>query len=185
MEHDGTERFQYHREKFKNLVHYICRSCKPDELGSVKLNKVLYFADMLNYVRTSQPMTGARYVRQNFGPTAHPLLPILGELINEGAIKVKDVNYYGFLKREYQSMRDPDQDLLSDDEKVLVADMIEFVCRQNTAMSISDFSHKAAWELARPGEHLPYFTVFSFYPVEVTDADVQWGREEAQQVVAA
>lgn len=185
MIRNEPERFQFHRQKFKNLVHYICMSCKPVELGSVKLNKVLYFSDMLNYVRTSQPMTGARYVCQNFGPTAHPLLSILEELANEGSVEVTTVNYFGFLKREYRSLRDPDEDLLSDDEKELVNEMIEFVCRQNTAVSISDFSHGAAWKMAQPGESLPYFTVFSFVPVEITDADVEWGTEEARRVVAA
>ena len=58
------------REKFRSLVHYVCWRCADDpaKLGRVKLNKILWLTDFTSYYETGKPMTGARYVKRQFGP---------------------------------------------------------------------------------------------------------------------
>lgn len=34
---------QFSRQKFKDVIHYVVANTRPDELGRVKLHKVLYF----------------------------------------------------------------------------------------------------------------------------------------------
>lgn len=41
----------YNAEKFKALVHYICWKVEdPRQLGATKLNKILWFSDVLTYL---------------------------------------------------------------------------------------------------------------------------------------
>jgi hypothetical protein len=177
-------RFQFDREKFKDVVHYICAACSPDKLGNVKLHKTLYYADMLFYVKSGRPITGAVYQKQQFGPTAAWLSAALRELERDGRLRIDDVEFYGFRKKAYESRREPNLSRLPDEEKEYVDAAIKFVCHDHTAREISDFSHSGVWEAADMGEELPYYTAFSLFPVEITDDDVAWGTAEAQKIVA-
>jgi hypothetical protein len=62
-------------QKLKDVVHYICAQCRQDELGNVKLHKILYFADMLHFLGSNRPLTGVEYQKQSFGPVAR-LVPL-------------------------------------------------------------------------------------------------------------
>ena len=61
----ASHRARFNRVKFKALVHYICWRCEdPRLLGTVKLNKVLWYAERIWYFRTGQPIVGATYLKQ-------------------------------------------------------------------------------------------------------------------------
>lgn len=177
-------RFQFDREKFKNVVHYVCASCDNQKLGNVKLHKVLYFADMLFYVQEGRPITGATYQKQQFGPTASYLTRALRELESNGAIEISDEDFYGFRKKSYKSLREPNLNRLSDAEKQHIDSMVGTICYDMTAKEISDISHGVAWSAAQIGEELPYVTALSLFPVEISDEDIEWGVEEASKIVA-
>src|SRR5260370_28750131 len=82
-------------KKFKSLVHYICWTCAdPTKLGAVKLNKVLWRADFRAYLELGQPVTGATYVKRQFGPVPSDILPTLRELEAEGNLSIRDVEYF-------------------------------------------------------------------------------------------
>src|SRR5687767_11549584 len=84
-------RVKFDRDRFKSLVHYICWRCEdPRILGSVKLNKVLWYTDRIHYLRAGQPVTGATYVKQQSGPTARALSPVIAELEKEGAVATRE-----------------------------------------------------------------------------------------------
>jgi uncharacterized phage-associated protein len=176
--------FQFNRELFKDVVHYVCASCPPDKLGNVKLHKVLYFADMLFYVKRGRPITGASYQKQRFGPTAPYLSAALKELEKESRLKIEDAEFFGFRKKQYRSLRDPDTSRIGTDERQFIDVIIKFVCHDHSAKQISELSHTEAWEVARLGEELPYYTAFSLFPVEITDEDVAWGTAEAEGIVS-
>ena len=93
------ENFQFDREKFKDVVHFaIHRATErhgPEALGNTKLHKIAYYADMLWFVAKGQPLTGAEYQRQRFGPTARHLTKCLAELEAAGRIRTTKRNYYG------------------------------------------------------------------------------------------
>ena len=79
----------FDREKFKRLVHYVIwRAGKRDWFGAVKLNKVLWFSDTEAFAHTGEPITGATYTRQQFGPVPKAIMPIRDELQREGAITI-------------------------------------------------------------------------------------------------
>lgn len=176
------ESFQFDREKFKALVHYVCATCPADQLGAVKLNKVLYFSDMIHFATRGAPVTGATYRKRPLGPTTDQLLSAICELERAGAIYVEDVNYFGYIKKQYSSLTQPDISRLNDDERALVDEVIDFVCRNNTARTISEFSHNRAWEIAEPGAEIPYHTAFLMFPTHVSPEAFEWAARERKDI---
>lgn len=104
------------RQKLKDVVHYVCASCHQDELGNVKLHKILYFADMLNFLSTNKPLTGVEYQKQSFGPVARHLSWAVNELDKEGTIRIQKRDYFGFKKTDYFSLREPSTTRLTNTE---------------------------------------------------------------------
>jgi hypothetical protein len=171
---------QFDREKFKETVLYIITHCDADHLGAVKLHKCLYFSDMLHFAFYGAPITGSQYRKRPFGPTSDDLLPALNDLSRAGAIDVQDVNYFGYRKKEYVGLRDPDSSRFNEHEQGLLNDVIEFVCRGNTAKTISEFSHNRAWEKAEYGAELPYHTAFYLLPMQVSEEAKEWASKEVE-----
>jgi len=177
------------REKFKSLVHYVCWSSRndPAQLGAVKLNKALWLSDFQAFLHFGKAITGARYVKRKFGPVPKPILPVLRELEEEGALSVRETSYFGRTKKEFIVHRDASNIFLTPEEDKLVAQVIEYVCELNTAASISNESHDHVWKAAADGEEIPYFTVFSRQGT-LTAEDYRWAYAQlssAQQLAVA
>lgn len=176
--------YAFDRDKFKFVVHYICARCRPEELGNVKLHKILYFADMINFMSTGRPLTGVEYQKQQFGPTARHLSWALKELSAEGKLKIDRRDYFGFPKTDYITLKMPDSKILSNEEAQILHDTIDFVCA-HSAREISELSHMAPWEAVQLGDVIPYHSAYGMVPAEVTDADVARGVAEARRIRAA
>jgi uncharacterized phage-associated protein len=176
------ENFQLDRERFKEVVHYAVHYAGSrygvEALGNVKLHKILYFADMLHYLDTGRPLTGADYLRQKFGPTARHLSRELKALEQEGRLSVSKRRYYGFPKSDYRSLQEPTKHRVSREQVGLVEEIVDFVCAR-TAVEISDFSHDDVCSSVPIGERIPYYAAFAMFPVEVTDADIEDATAEA------
>ncbi|HYL33875.1 MAG TPA: Panacea domain-containing protein [Stellaceae bacterium] len=175
---------QFDRQKFKEVILYICARTARDRLGAVKLNKTLYYSDMLQFAFTGHPITGAKYRKRPFGPTADDVLPALRGLVKEGALKIETEKYFGYTKTIYVPLREPDESQLHESERSLLNDAIEFVCNQNTAKTISEFSHNMAWEMVTMGEEIPYHSAFSLFPLEVSLEATDWANSVAPEIEA-
>ena len=183
-------RFKLNKEKLKHAVCFVVENCDQSDLGAVKLHKILYYSDMLFYLETGKPITGATYRKRPFGPTCDTLLKVLPELEAEGTIGIKEKNYFGYMKKEYISLRKCNYSSLSTDETEVLRSMVNFVCQNNTAKTISDFSHDIVWEMVDFGQDIPYHSVLNWLPTEVTDqlvddAENLWGEFESQRPVRA
>ncbi len=179
--HDRSLEPELDRQKLKSVVHYICHQCRPEELGNVKLHKILYFADMLHFMDTGRALTGAKYQKQQFGPVATHLTSALSELVRDQIVEVRTRDYFGFPKTDYVSLCVPPVAALSNIEKQLIEDVIDFVCAR-TNKEISELSHNEAWHTAAMGETIPYFTVYGWMPGEVTDADLEFATQDARRI---
>ena len=163
---------KFDQERFKNVVHFVISRCDPAHLGNVKLHKILYFADLLHFMNNGMPLTGVDYLKQQFGPTARNLGAAVDELSREGRVSVSVRKYYGFEKKDYVSLEEPDPTVIGNEAQALLNDVIDYVCGKS-AKEISELSHDRAWEAARMGERIPYAAVFGLQPVEVTEKDIQ------------
>ena len=176
---------QFDRTKLKTVLLYTMNKCEASNLGAVKLHKVLYYADMLHYACVGTPITGSTYRKRPLGPTCYQLLPTLRELKNQGAVEIREVDYFGYRKKEYIAVESPQIDRLSHFEVMLLDEVIDFVCFNNSAKTISEFSHNRAWEIAEFGEVLPYNSVFSIFPTQVSPEAMEWAAGEVAALEAS
>jgi hypothetical protein len=175
------ENVQFDRAKLKDAIHYICARCPADELGKVKLHKILCFADMIHFVGTGSPLTGVQYQEQKFGPMAEHLNWAIAELQGESRLRVERRDYFGFEKMEYHALGEVDASRLSEAGQRALDDVIDFV-RRRSAKAISELSHTAAWDAVEIGDTIPYYSAFGLFPAAVTDADVEAAADEARRI---
>jgi len=176
---------KYNRDKMRAVILRVCHSCNPSDLGAVKLNKVLYFLDMISYAHRRQAVTGATYRKRPNGPTSDQLLFLLRDMQEQGEIHVDDVDYHGFIKKHYVALVDEPAGILTNEETAILDDVIDFVCRRNTAKSISDYSHKLPWELAEMGDVIEYHTAILLFPNEPSPKAFELAKEGAKEVEAS
>ena len=144
-----------HTDKFKSIVHTIIHDCDhPMKLGAIRLNKILWFADVIAYRETGESITGATYVRRHKGPVPARIVDVLGELQQEGKIEVKEPKSK-YAPREFRSLKGPVQDNLSKDEKDLIDLCRNHICNNFSAGEISELTHNHIWGAARDGEEIP------------------------------
>lgn len=173
------------RELLKSVVLYVCRTVRnPDKLGKVKLHKVLWFAETQAMIRTASPITGVEFIKHEHGPFAPVLESIVQELQAEGRLSVRSVPYLGFEKTEYVAKVDANVSELTDKQLRLIDSVIQSVCDDHTATSISDRSHQEIWEMAAMYEPLPVETALVSRLLPITDEDLAWARDEYTQLNA-
>lgn len=160
------DQFQFDRDKMRAVVLHVCHSCDASDVGAVKLHKVLYFFDMLHYAQQGRPVTGATYRKRPMGPTSDQLLFVLRDMERMGELKSSKVDYFGYIKHEYEAVVPDRSSIFSEAELGLLDDIIDFVCRKNSAKTISDYSHKLPWEMADNGGIIPYRSAMLLFPQE-------------------
>ncbi len=168
--------------KLNTAVHYIISRCQPDELGATKLNKILWYSDIACYERTGSSITGDEYVKRQFGPVPKHTPTALRELEEAGAVVSRDVHYYGREKREFWSLREPDISAFDANTIALIDQMIDWICTDHTARTISDETHDLLWESAEMGEVIPFGAALASRSAEVTEDDLSWARDELAKV---
>ncbi|HKO52130.1 MAG TPA: Panacea domain-containing protein [Polyangiaceae bacterium] len=165
-------------KKYKALVHYICEKADdPSVLGSIKLNKVLWYADTISYMVTGRAITGVTYVKRQHGPVPQAVIRAIDELVKEGKIARGKADHFGYTKHEYIAVEEADKSLFSGAEIALVDEAFDHVCLRHTAKSVSEETHGVIWNLAEMGEELPYDTVFAGSVGEINEDDMAWARE--------
>jgi len=173
-------KFEFKREKFKALLLYFSQRGLDERLviGSTKLNKLLFFADMRSYAELGEPITGARYQKLPFGPAARARLPVRQELV--------DLEEAEFEDRDPEDLNDvlvprvkPDLELFTAQELRIANEVFEEMRRFN-AKAISDFSHlkSAGWKVVDLHEDIPYESAFIITDPPSAEA-IERGRELA------
>ena len=160
--------------KFTELVHYVIgKQGNPRKLGATKLNKILWYADTFAYRATGETITGERYVKRQYGPVPKKILATVESLERRGRILVREAGVPG-RAREFVSLSDADVTVFSEKELSIVDVVIEHICNEHTASSISEMSHDKIWDIAELGEEIPIFAVLAGRPGVVTKEDRKW-----------
>lgn len=147
-------------DKFGELMIYIARKSEADSrFGNTKLNKLLFYADMLMYSRTGVPITSHRYQKLAHGPAPIQLLPIRNELIEEGHCSMQDKPYGRYVQKRLIGLREANLDVFTASEIANVDLVIETFWDMN-ATEVSEISHlDVGWKAAGIQEEIPYCTV--------------------------
>lgn len=138
--------------KLRELVLFIVDRCADEQIGDIRLNKVLFFSDAFALQQLGRPITGARYQKLPLGPAARALVPLRNEMIGDGDVEVEMVGK----RRVTRALRKPKMSLFSDDEIKLVERVIDLF-RAYSANGLSDESHvlSPGWNLVELKEDIP------------------------------
>lgn len=174
---DPEQAIRFDKEKFLAAVLWIVQrfSAEPDKLGKTKLHKILYYADMLSFADTGEPLTGAEYQKQAHGPTARYLAWALRELETAGKIETFKRSYFGTTKLDLRAIDHTKSHLISNYEAELLEDVCEFVSGFS-AKEISEISHALPWQIVEMGQRIPYGSAVWLWPQDIAfgRADREW-----------
>jgi len=167
----------FHMNKLVEAVHYICSNVGPeDRLGAVKLNKILYYADMLSYARTDRAITGATYVKQFRGPVPTQVVAAIAQLESDTRLNVTHVSVFEALRRQFEAIGITDTKVFDAGELDTINETIRFVCG-HTAPEISEISHHVVWKAADIGEVLPYDSFLVTSLGDIGESDITIANE--------
>jgi hypothetical protein len=170
-------------KKLEALAHYICYKCQdPTVLGSTKLNKILWYSDVISLKLRGETITGETYVKRQYGPVPRHILDVIKRLEKRGDIVVRPSDYHGYAKRDFIAMRKPDFSMFSSEEISIVDDVLREVCYNHTATSISLSTHDDIWKLADIGEEIPLETAFASEFGEISEDDVKWAKRKLSKI---
>lgn len=135
------------RSKIKTLVHYVAYRCadRPSVLSAVKLNKVLWYADLTAYLQWGAPITRATYIKKDRGPVVSELMPVVQQLENEKNLAIRRMPTLGGYKDkvEYLALTRPDvNNILTAEEITLIEDVIQNVCHKHTGRSSATLARR-------------------------------------------
>jgi Protein of unknown function (DUF4065) len=169
--------------KLEALAHYICYKCQdPTVLGSTKLNKILWYSDVIALQVRGEAITGETYVKQQFGPVPRHILEALKRLEKREDIVVRPSEFHGYTKKDLIALTAPDISIFKPEEISIVDDVLREVCFNHTAASISLATHDDIWKLAEIGEEIPLETAFASELAEITDDDVKWAKRKLSKI---
>ena len=182
MAHEPTISFpKLHPDKrLGELMLYVAKRCQFDpNFGGTKLNKILFYSDFCSFGRRGKPITGAEYVKQEFGPIPKRLVPVRQQLEQRKEAAVQKVDFLGREQQRLVALREPDLSLFTGEEIALVDEVIEYL-KGKTAKEVSELSHNRIWRVARLGHSIPYEAVF-VSDDNPTEGDIERGKELVQQ----
>lgn len=164
-------------EKFKALVHFMVHECRehPGRLEAIRLNKALWYTDVIAYKMNGVPVSGETYVKRKKGPVPAHILATLRALEEEGKILIREPEYQ-YDPRKYLSLDSPDASKLSDEERELAKSVLGTVCGYS-ANEISEITHDIIWSAAAEGEEIPLSATLAAEKGTITDAVRAWASE--------
>lgn len=134
---------QYDLEKYRNMILYLVK--RLNSVLKVKLNKLLWYCDFLQFKETSVSISGTQYIRLPLGPVPNNYDLITDIMQREGLL---DKNEPLFQTKEgivpgdeFVALVEPDKSLFSEQE-VKVMDFIAETFRNDTSTSIMNKSHE-------------------------------------------
>lgn len=147
-------------DRLREMILYVAdKSTADDNFGSVKLNKILYFADFTAFAVIGRPITGAEYVRREHGPCPRKLKDVRGSLVRDGSAVIQKRQCHTYTQDRVVPLRKPDLGGFSAEEIEIVHDVLERLRSVNGSQA-SEISHTRAWRVAGPDETIPYEAVF-------------------------
>ncbi len=142
--------------KFRALVHFFIEQSQddPNKLGTIRLNKALWFTDVFYYLATGEQMTESTYVRRKYGPVPERVLPVLWGLEAQGTITIREPAM-PFDTRHFliNNKADEFDGLLSEAEKDFAKIILDSV-RGYSANELSELTHDDVWRDTPDGEEM-------------------------------
>jgi antitoxin SocA-like protein len=163
-------------DRLTPTTHYVIARSPPDKLGAVKLNKVLWYADLTAYRRTGRTITGSEtYIKRQYGPVPDGIIPTISRLENEQKIFVRTIETPAGPRREFLWLKQPDVKSFSSDEIDVLNEVMDWICNDESAKSISEKTHDILWEETEIGGRMSV-KAGAIVPAEITPEAIAWAE---------
>jgi len=164
------------RDRLSSVTHYVIARCDPAKLGATKLNKVLWFADVFYYRRHGRTITGSdNYTKQQFGPVQKKLPGVLEELKRGKKIAERWGETPVAPRREYIWLKEPDLSGFKADEIDMLNEVMDWICSEESAKSISEKTHDVLWDETEIGARMSV-AAGAVFPAEITAEAMEWAK---------
>lgn len=168
-------------EKLEALVHYIVYKCSdPKKLGATKLNKILWFSDITAFLYTGKSISDAKYIKMPFGPVPANITQVKEKLQQDKAVAVRRDIYFGHQQEQAFALTQPNLSYFTANQISLVDEIMEHICENHSATTISAQTHDVIWAAAEIGEEIPLYTVFAAQRADITPEDIDWALIQAK-----
>jgi len=148
-------------KKFKETLLYVLEKigARPN-IGETALYKLLYFIDFDFYEKFEEQLTGARYIKNHYGPTPVEFKKIIEEMEKKGEIERIKSKYFQYDQRKYLPRRGSDLSRLSAQEVKHIDEVLARLSNKN-AKELTEYSHSdVPWRVHKDGEIISYESVF-------------------------
>jgi len=138
------------------MVHHVTRkyAMEPDRLGSVKLHKILWWAEIRSLQRLGEQVADETFHKEQFGPFSVHLNDVVADLQSAGLLHVRKATDE-FEPDLYVGKGEPDRDALTDEQWRILDYVVDGIIRDHSAGSISEKSHGPVWEAVELYEPMP------------------------------
>ncbi|MDP4009429.1 MAG: DUF4065 domain-containing protein [Candidatus Shapirobacteria bacterium] len=152
---------QNNLEKFKQVLLYILTKVgsKPN-IGETAIYKLLYFIDFDYYEKYEEQLIGAKYIRNNYGPTPVHFKTIVEKMIKDGQLESVSSKYFQYPQKKYLPKVSVNLSKLSGQEIAHIDDVLARLSGKS-AKELTEYSHTDnPWMTKKSGEVLDYESVF-------------------------
>ncbi len=109
-------------------VHYVIAQANSSKLGHVKLNKILWCADLEHYRWHGVTITGLQhYLRTLHGPMCQDIVRAVGRLAREGKVEERTVTVADYTRRQMVSLQHPDISMFTDAQIGILNQMVDVI----------------------------------------------------------
>lgn len=122
-------------------AHYVIAKAEPGKLGHVRLNKILWYADLEHQRWHGTSITGLRhYSRTLHGPMSQDIIRAVGCLVKAGKVEERTVTIADYARREMVSLVPPDVSAFTE-AQIGILDQTIDVVGSLTATQLNRLTH--------------------------------------------
>jgi|GraSoiStandDraft_4_1057263.scaffolds.fasta_scaffold198494_2 hypothetical protein len=144
------------QRRLKEAILYVAEKSQAMQLfDRIKLNKILWRADFRAFYERRQPVTGRTYQRLPWGPALIEMLPVMQELMKEGALTEEARVHGGSTEYRPIAKAEPVLKFFSREDLEYLDESIEHY-RNMTGTERDDQAHGIAWKSRNDGDAIPY-----------------------------
>jgi uncharacterized phage-associated protein len=152
------------KEKYQEMILYLCQKLGGEIRGKKKLAKLLYFADFDFFEKNGSSITGDTYYARQMGPLPIALASITRSMQKDGLLEIQNLDEYpGYVSTEIYRCSNgcPEPTHLTTEEKR----MLDRVVKKYGALNgkqLEDLTHaEAPYTAAKPNGEVPF--EFTYY----------------------
>ncbi|STQ85758.1 DUF4065 domain-containing protein [Helicobacter muridarum] len=153
------------------IVNYFQCNDALNNLGKVKLVKILWFADREFMHKYYKQLTNLEYRKMPQGPMPTNIDKILKNMQEKEIIKSFETSKYGYSQTCFLCLKEPDLDYFSAME-ISILDKVIMDLKHKSAKQISNQTHDELWNSIEQGKVMPLESVFLQDIIPATKDDV-------------